>query len=32
MSPKVKLNYLGVDLITLEPVGVCRGKAVRLAS
>lgn len=28
MTAKVKLNYLGVDLITPEAIGVCRGKAV----
>lgn len=30
MTTKVRLNYLGVDLIAMEPVGVCRGKAVHL--
>lgn len=32
MTTKVKLNYLGVDLIAVEPVGVCRGQAVHLAT
>lgn len=32
MSPEVKLNYVGVDLNTLQQVGVCRGKVVHLAS
>lgn len=32
MSAKVKFNYLGIDLFTAEPLGVCRGKAAYLAS